>query len=440
MQKKLTHPLLIFITAIHVIYFFIALKTGNIYLVDSFGYLNQVKNILAHQSWYAEDWNSPVLIDYFTIRPPLYAFFIIGIKFIFNADYFVIIIQNLLSIFNFILLWKMLFDQHISQKNINLIIVGALIFYPSQMIHSNLIMTEILFQTLLMISFYFSVKMLTKPSYSYALIIALSLSLAMLTKPVILLFGFIIFIFFVIKFRTYSKKFLLPFILIPVTYHLLCLQNQHTTGYYHFSSIKVLADLRVNARYIISHKYGEDSSAKFCTKVFDDANAMPDYASHYRHIEQSCNTVYFKNISTYIFLYAKGIASTLIDPGRFDLSVFLGIQDYKTTGLLHRLNTEGIKVMPEILKNLPIFLLLYLLLILCWNILLCVSILTFVFNKKLDSRLRILVLLFIIYIVAATGISGLCRYRVPVYPEIIFVASFFIPKLVYLKIFQQKNA
>ena len=37
--------------------------------------------------------------------------------------------------------------------------------------------------------------------------------------------------------------------------------------------------------------------------------------------------------------------------------------------------------------------------------------------------------LFVGYIVSATGISGLCRYRVPVFPELVFAITFALPQL-----------
>src|SRR5690348_13657353 len=137
MRKYITRPLGIFIIAIHVVYFLIACRIGSIYLVDSYGYLNQAKNILTHHSWYAEDWNAPMLIDYFTIRPPLYAFFLIACKSIFYSDYTVIAIQGFMSMFNMFLLWKLLEQFHITQKNINITITAALVFFPSQLIHAN---------------------------------------------------------------------------------------------------------------------------------------------------------------------------------------------------------------------------------------------------------------------------------------------------------------
>jgi hypothetical protein len=437
MRKYITHPLGIFIILIHVVYFFIALKIGSIYLVDSYGYLNQAKNILAHHSWYAEDWNAPILIDYFTIRPPLYAFFILACKCFIDSDYFVIFAQGLMSIFNFFLLWKLLKQSNIPQKNITLSIVAALVLFPSQLIHANFIMTEILFQTLLMGVFYFSVKTIQIPNLVNIFKIAILLSLAMLTKPVIFLFGIVLFAFFMVIFWKKNKLILLPFLLLPITYHLFCLQNKHTTGFYHYSSIKIMADLRVNARYILASKYGEDSSAAFCSKVFEEAKEMKNYEARYHHIEARCNEVYTQNKMVFALLYAKGIVATFIDPGRFDLSLFFGLQINSTQGLFHRLNTEGVKAIPDILKQSPVFLLSTLCIILLWTSLLTLSVLVFVFDKKIDLLLRILVFLFIAYIPLVTGISGLCRYRIPIYLEFIFVFAFALPH--FINIVKRKN-
>ena len=430
MRKYITHPLGVFIVVFHAIYFLIAFKTGNIYLVDSYGYLHQVKNLLEHQSWYAEDWNSPVFIDYFTIRPPLYALFILVCKSVFASDIFVLFIQNIFSLFNIFLLWKMLAHFSVKQKIINIAIITTLLFFPSQFIHANFVMSEILFQTLLLLSFYFSVKVLQTKKWEHMLAVTVFISLCMLTKPVIFLFGIFLFIFFAVVFWKQYKKILVPFLLLPLTYHVLCLQNQHTTGYYHYSSIKIMADLRINTRYIIAQKYGADSSAKLCTKIYDEANLMPDYESHYKHIEQSCNEVYTQNKTTFAMLYLKGVASTVFDPGRFDLSLFYGLQNNVKEGLLQKLNKNGSSSVSSVLQNTPLLLLIYLLLILVWNIVLFCCFIAFVLNKKIDLLIRILVFIFVGYIVATTGISGLCRYRVPVFPEIIFAFSFVLPQII----------
>ena len=428
MKKYLLHPLGIFIIVVHAVYFFLAIKIGSIYLVDSYGYLNQAKNIILHHSTYAEDWNALTLIDYFTIRPPLYAIIIAVIKSIIHSDYFVIAYQNLLSIFTFFMLWKLLDQLMVAQRNISVSIVLALLLFPSQLIHANFIMTEIVFQALLMGVFYFSIQFYRKPVLKVTFLIAVLLSLAMLTKPVVLLLGMILFFLFAL---TNQKRLniLLPFLLLPITYHLVCLQNKHVTGYYHYSSIKIMADVRVNAKYIIAQKYGADSASKFVSKVFDEADVMNDYESRYLHIEQRCNEVYKQNKMTFALLYGKGMVSTLLDPGRFDLAVFFGIQDNATTGFLHRYHTEGLRAIPDILRAQPIVLLIYLFFILLWNILLLIALGVFLFDKKNEWIIRVLVLLFVGYIVTATGISGLCRYRVPVFPELIFAFAFALPKL-----------
>ena len=438
MRKYISQPLGIFIITIHVLYFFIACKIGSIYLVDSYGYLNQAKNLVLHQSWYAEDWDAPILIDYFTIRPPLYAIFIVICKSVFNSDYFVIAVQNLMSIFNIFLLWKLLREFKISKKSISISIVLSLMFFPSQLIHANFVMTEILFQTLLLGVFYFSIKTIQLPNSKNIFIVCFLLSFAMLTKPVIFLFGIILFVFFTIIIWKKNKIILLPFLLLPITYHLLCLQNQHTTDYYHYSSMKIMADLRVNIRYVLVQKFGEDSAAKFATKVFNEAETITDYGKRYEFISASCNEVYVQNKTTFVLLYLKGMASTFFDPGRFDLSVFFGLQKNNTAGFLHRFHTEGIKSIPEILRNQPIILLFSLFLNLLWNILIVVALFLFLTDKKIDLLLRILVLLFVGYIVAGTGISGLCRYRVPIYPELIFAFAFSLPAL--LKFVKRKNS
>lgn len=62
---------LVGLVAIHLLFAIAALFFKQYYLIDSYGYLLQADNLVNHGAWYAEDWNMPVLVDYFSIRPPL---------------------------------------------------------------------------------------------------------------------------------------------------------------------------------------------------------------------------------------------------------------------------------------------------------------------------------------------------------------------------------
>ena len=437
MRKYITHPLTIFIVAIHAIYFLIAFKIGNFYLVDSYGYLNQVKNMLEHQSWYAEDWNAPVLIDYFTIRPPLYALFILVCKSIFASDIFVLFVQNLLSIFNLFLLWKMLDNFGVKQKIISISLITAMLLFPSQFIHANFVMSEILFQTLLMLIFWFTVKVMQSKKIIDVLLVSVFICLAMITKPVAIFFGLVLFIFYISIFWKQNKKIAIPFLLIPVTYHLMCLQNQHVTGLYHFSSSKTIVDVRVNVRTILAIKYGQDSSDKYITALNNQASKFENYKARTAFIEKNVYEVYQKNKVTFFLLYVKGMLGTLLDPGRFDLSVFFNLQNASANGILFKTAESGFAAIPQILKSTPPQLLIFLLIILLWNIVLVFSIFHFMFNKSIAFYMRILVLLFISYMVVTTGISGVCRYRVPIFPEIIFAFTVAVSQLVHF--FQKRT-
>jgi hypothetical protein len=55
---------------------------------------------------------------------------------------------------------------------------------------------------------------------------------------------------------------------------------------------------------------------------------------------------------------------------------------------------------------------------LCWNILATICVVWFMFYRKAPILLRMLVFIFVAYIALATGVLGLSRYRVPIYPQL----------------------
>jgi len=94
--EKLFWPLVILL---HLAAFLQAWNSGGIYLVDSKDYLSQAYNFKTNWSLYAAPFDEPIRPDFYSFRPPLYAWFILAIKGIINSDYAVLAVQSLLSLY-----------------------------------------------------------------------------------------------------------------------------------------------------------------------------------------------------------------------------------------------------------------------------------------------------------------------------------------------------
>jgi hypothetical protein len=201
----------------HLLGFAQAMHTGSIYLVDSIDYLSQAENIKLYSSLYAAPWQGPIKPDYYSFRPPVYGFLIYCIKSLVQTDYAILFVQMLISLSTFWGVQKFAKELGLNQGKTRLTLLITLFIYPSQIIHCNFVMSDILFQSLFFWSAYFTYKLWSEPSYRHSIASALCFALAMLTKPVAFLLGMsIALILFFVFLKQKALKFLLPFLLLPL--------------------------------------------------------------------------------------------------------------------------------------------------------------------------------------------------------------------------------
>ncbi len=414
------------ISGLHLLGFLMALYTGSIYLVDSIDYLSQADNIIAHGSLYAAPWLGEFKPDYFTFRPPLYGLFIALIKLISSNDYLVLFFQSIISIST---IWgiKKWLDENFKIRS-NKYLIVLLLVYPSQVIHCNFIMSDILFQSLIFWAFYHTYRLWHIPSYQNAIKMSLFFILAMLAKPVAYLMGLsagAIFLFYFIK--KSKTKYLLPLLSIPIIYHAYCNYNKHITGHYHYSTVTPIFVLKYMGKYTNALVYGENYADSVQEIVMQKANQM-SLADRYDFMNKSGKEMIMAHPSTFFLSNVKGWIAFMIDPGRFEWVHFLKLEEGEFLGLYHVINTKGIiNGIGFWLKNAPISLLSILFFCLIANVIVSILFLRFLFEPKFPIVLRLMIFLFIGYIIAATGVLGLSRYRIAV-ASFLWIASILVYK------------
>lgn len=432
MMQQSSKRLLFFLGGIHAIYFLAAYFLKGIYLIDSYGYLMQAENIKAYGTWYAETWNAPLLIDYFSIRPPLYAWFINSIGLFSNSKYLVLFVQNILSIFNCWLIYTIVKKRGATTETSYLFMIAALLFYPAQLIHANFVMTEILFQSFLLLLFINTLNFLELPNWKNSWYITLLLSVCLLTKPISLFLPLIVLGFMLWPiFHNKGKWFLAtPLLLVCIVFHCICLQNKHATGYYHYSSIKSINQLKYNARYTLVNAKGEAYADSLMTLYMQQANSYKSYEQRLQFMDAKALEILYQYPIEFIQLYTKGMVAFFLDPGRFDVYHFFAIEEKGTLGLMYEIQTKGFSAFIPYIKQSPLLILLFLALNFCWNVFVFVCLIKFIFARNVVLPFRLLVFMFVFYIAAATGPVGVSRYRVPVYPfllmSVLFVSQKFM--------------
>ncbi|MEL6257299.1 MAG: hypothetical protein AAFR87_35215, partial [Bacteroidota bacterium] len=173
------------------IHFFFLLYQGieeRFFLVDSEDYIQAAKNLWEQQLLYAGDMEEESLYaGNYSRRPPLYPLFLIPAQVLNESWFLSILLQNLCSLLSFGLFIR-IFQLLYPEKELPKLIFIFLFLYPAQFIYANLIMSESLFQLLLMGSLFFLIRGEKGNSIRDFVLHALCLSAALLTKPVLYLF------------------------------------------------------------------------------------------------------------------------------------------------------------------------------------------------------------------------------------------------------------
>jgi len=398
---------------------------ASIYLKDSFEYLNQAKNITSGNFWYSGDIHQIFNNDLVSQRPPLYSFFILIFKSIIHSDHFILLIQCFISIFIFTLVYKLY--QKFGKETPSPFIFSLLLFFPTQLIYSNMIMSELLCQAMVFLSFYFMIIFLINHKQKNLFLFFLFISLAILTKPVWYLFWISALLFMIyLLYKKIIPIYSFIYILLPIaTIFLICLHNYNQTGYFHYSSVKRTNMVNYNVYLTLAQKYSPDSANTILADINKTALMKGTYKDFAQYIEDENTRIIKENLPTYIWLETKGIFNFFTDHGRFDMYSFFSLPpEENMNGLYWFYSHYGIKGVQQYLSQFPIGLIIYLPIIVLVNIFITLCFLLFLFNRKIPLEVRLTTILFIFYLAIITGPIGAARFRMPVYPILLFTLPF----------------
>ncbi|MEO5570359.1 MAG: glycosyltransferase family 39 protein [Bacteroidia bacterium] len=434
-MQKIIHSKFFFISALlvlHALFFMYAVHSGNIYLHnDSDEYLQQAENLKQHYSSYAGDWNQPVSNYLVSRRPPFSGFFIMTVKTIYNSDFAVCFVQCLLSIFNLLLVVKLIRNFFPGWNKYGKLLF-LLLFFSTQFIYSNMIMMEVLFQTMLILSFYFIIEYFDTKKSIHFLMFHIFLTAAVLIKPVLYLF-WIPLLFFMIwmLWKKIIKPVQLSFILIFVTIiFFISFHNYKKTGYFHYSSVNENYIVNYSVYLTLADKEKGAAAERKISEMMKEAASKSNYHDYSVFVRQESFRIIKDNLSSFIFLQVKGVINFFIDHGRWDMYAFFDKQPKENVkGWKYYYQLEGIKGALNYLNQFPVLLFIYLVLVYFVNALITISFILFLSDKKINPAVRIIIFLFIIYIAIVTGMIGSARFRMAVYPFLLFAFPFGYEKL-----------
>ena len=403
-----------------------ALHSGRWEFPDSGRYRQAAANLLQHGQLYARAWPLDVpsgqQVQEFTIRPPGYPVILVALGSATRSPWLVLLVQNGLSLFALgaVLSWwarRMLPSlRHW---------LGALVLiltFPAQIIYANGVMSETFLQSVLLALVAAIATFHQTGKLCYWLGAAGAVTLALLLKPVCCLLAVGLGLGGVVLSWQRRRWLLFLIGLLPLgvmgTY---MVWNQQRTGYLHFSSIAEINLLHYNAAGVVRQMEGPAVEECWVANVLRDANAQDSFAARQRLIRQKATAVLLAHPGIYTRQHLLGIGAFFLDPGRFDISAFLGLAPLAGGGLLAQVRAGGVW---QAIGQLPLGLLASLLVVLLANIIrLMLAVRGFRrFGWRTGQAGWWIAVGLLAYLAVLTGPLGAARFLMPAWPLLLGMA------------------
>ncbi|MEX0986519.1 MAG: hypothetical protein WD052_03495 [Bacteroidales bacterium] len=402
---------ILIIVLIHLGFLVIQLFSQNYLLDDSKEYINTADNLITEGILYCDDPEGDTDPAFYTKRTPGYPLFLLPVRLVTGSLVPVIILQMLLSIGAILIMLKIFKPG----KNSRYLLIALVALFPAQFIYANLVMSEILFQFVVMAAVavffrYIQTKKIKVLWYYQLLIIT-----GILIKPVLYLFVIVnILLFIYLYFRTRQRLVIISS-LVPLIFVIIFGGiNQHRTGYFHISSIQHINLVDYNLYFYMMNREGKEKAMEKREQIHEECNRHLNYRDQAICLSKSATDYFREDLKAYGLFHAKGMVRFFLDPGRFDLYHFFGIKSEPGRGFLYQLNNGGLRGAWDYFLAQPVLIILLLLLIAMVNLLRLVGFLFFLFNRQFNIEFRLFLLLLTGFLAFATGPLGASRFMLPV--------------------------
>jgi len=407
------------IVLVHGLFFLLACNFKRIYMGDSFEYIYEALNIKRYFLFYSGNPAMPITPEYMTQRQPGYPLFLLSIYLFTINNWIVIVLQNLLSVFNIYYIRKVFLTLGF-QKKYDWLLLIFVIAYPAQFINANTVAPDILLQTCTLLYFGCFIALVQKKELRYAIWMSLALIAGLLVKPVLYPFVVIHFFVVIIVVATQRAKLQRPLVIAMMPLCAVFLYNfwNYTrTEKFHFTS-----NQSFNAVYyfysFISQKEGIDSAQRFLKRERNDIADIPEYKDRYDYANDRGIKLLEQNLFPYMIFHLKNSARIFIEPGKAEMDLFTGKLTYgklyskEQSGFYYTLKNKGWLGMEDYVKNNPSMP--FVLAVLIFNCIRLAGFVRFLLNRKINGFVRSFVFMLIVYFALAAGPIANTRYFLPV--------------------------
>lgn len=404
----------------HAVFFVIALNYKRIYNGDSFEYIYMGLNIKDHFWFYAGNSALPITEEYMTLRPPLYSMMLSVIYMFTVNNWVMLVIQNIVSIFNIYYLRDTIRKMGYSRKY-DWILIAFVLINPSQFIHTNTIAPDIFLQTSVLIYFRHFVLLIKRKDWKHGLWISLALTAGLLLKPVLYPFAYLHIIMLIIVAAYIKRGYLRPILVgaIPIAVVLLySFWNYTRTDKFHYTSTQSFNAVSYYY-YYYAHKEGIPKAQAFLQAERDKMNAMPEFKDRYDYANERGITLLKENFWPYMYHHTTRGLRMFIDPGKGDYDMFTGRatlgglysgDNNKTFSQVWR--DDGLTGIDEYIEENPsVFIAM---IVLMFNFLRLIGLALYLFNRRTNKYIKLCVVVLLGYIAITTGPIANTRYFMPI--------------------------
>ncbi len=424
-----SRPFVFMLVLVHLV-FLVYTITGShdhFEIPDALEYYTLAENVFYDFQFYSSDLGAASLDpEAFTKRPPLYSIFILLSSLLLNSKVTIFLAQAVLSILGFYLI-KTIFDEHFGAPR-RLIVIVFILSSLSQFIYTNMVMSEVFLQFLIVLTVYCSYRLLKYGRIKFLLLYQFCVVLLFLTKPVFYLFVIPNVIITILMLRKTRIKFGVYTSLIPILFvFLYCNWNYQRTGSYNFSSIQHINLKDYNLRYFQTYKYGSE----YALMVEDTIRQAADRAETYPERIDIIGSMSMERLKKDALDYSKfhlvGIPKFFLDPGRFDMFTFFNFDPSKISevGFLRHLSEGGVEGAIEFLKTQPPMIIVLFHGILFVNLFKFMGFIWFLVTLLRKSPFHFwIIAFFVLYVAVITGPIGAARFVVPILPLYLFMGIY----------------
>ncbi len=416
------HPLIfifIFGAIIYLIAYAYTLGHLDIALAGDAGeYLKVAENFTKHGTFYCGDLNETINPDLYSRRLFLYPLWIA----IFRHVPLILFFQIILSMITGLLIMRILKFQKVKRKWIAAVLI-LFFLYPSQIIFTQMLMSEIFLQTLLVCAFYFLLLYVRRMKFIHLFVCNLFIAGAVATKPSLLYFWIPNVLLHICLFLKYRKTVILAFpLLMILVISLWSYRNDRLTGVYHYSSIKKHNVLNYNVRSFLIKRYDRETADRTIAAIETAAAEKGTYRAAYHEIENESWKIIKQHWLKYSIHHLQGGLNFFLDPGRFEIYNFFRVESSGSLFVLYTLS--GYKGLIEYIKSAPELFVFMLLVTGVINLLLFISLIYFILKLPGEVVFNIYIVLICMYVVIVTGPIGASRFRLPVFPFLAMTLPF----------------